>query len=334
MKSSLVLLLITLFIPFKGTFSQDTTFRSTQVDYNNPRNYIIGGLTVSGVKYIIPEQILSITGLAVGDSVRIPGEELSSALKRIWMQRFFSDAAFYIDSVKGDAVYLNFYLQERPRVSRWSFDGVKSTEKTDLEEKVKLRTGSELSDYIISSSSELIRKYYVEKGFLQTEVTTKQENDTTFENAVKVTFVVDRKERVRIQQITFEGNHSIKSNKLAAAMKKTKDKRIINFFSSKKFNEEEYDNDKKLLIQAYSERGFRDAKILRDSIYYLEDGKLGINFLIEEGKRYYFRNVTWTGNSIFSSDRLNATLRINKGDIYDVVSMEERLYREEEGNVS
>lgn len=334
MKSSLVLLLTILIIPFKGVSAQDTSYRNVQVDYSNPRTYIIGGLTVSGIKYIIPEQILSITGLAVGDSVKIPGEELSSALKRIWMQRFFSDAAFYIDSLKGDVVYLNFYLQERPRVSKWDFEGVKSTEKTDLQEKVKLRTGSELSDYIISSSSGLIRKYYVEKGFLQTEVTTKQENDTTFENAVKVTFVVDRKQRVRIDQITFEGNNSIKGSKLASAMKKTKDKRLVNFFSSKKFNEDEYDNDKKLLIQAYSERGFRDAKIVKDSIYYLEDGKLGIHFTIDEGKKYYFRNITWTGNSVFSADRLNGMLRINRGDIYDVVSMEERLYRDEEGNVS
>jgi len=335
MKSSLILFLISLIVPFTGASAQDTTSAgSIQVDYNNPKNYVIGGLTVSGVKYVLPEQILSITGLAVGDTVRIPGEELSSALKRIWMQRFFSDAAFYIDSLKGDVAYINFYLQERPRVSKWDFDGVKSTEKSELQEKVKLRTGSELSDYIISSSSALIRKYYVEKGFLQTEVTTRQESDTTFENAVKVTFVVDRKQRVRIQQITFEGNENVKSSKLAAAMKKTKDKRLINFFSSKKFNEDEYDNDKKLLIQAYSERGFRDAKILKDSIYYLEDGKLGINFTIDEGKKYYFRNITWTGNSIFSSERLNAMLRINKGDIYDIVSMEERLYRDEEGNVS
>ncbi len=335
MKSTLVLFLISLIVPFTGASAQDTTLtRSIQVDYNNPKNYVIGGLTVSGVKYVLPEQILSITGLAVGDTVKIPGEELSSALKRIWMQRFFSDAAFYIDSLKGDVAYINFHLQERPRVSKWDFDGVKSTEKSELQEKVKLRTGSELSDYIISSSSALIRKYYVEKGFLQTEVTTRQESDTTFENAVKVTFVVDRKQRVRIQQITFQGNENVKSSKLAAAMKKTKDKRLVNFFSSKKFNEDEYDNDKKLLIQAYSERGFRDAKIIKDSIYYLEDGKLGINFSIDEGKKYYFRNITWTGNSIFSSERLNQMLRINKGDIYDVVSMEERLYRDEEGNVS
>jgi outer membrane protein insertion porin family len=335
MKSSLVLLLISAIVPFSRISAQDTTItRTAVVDYNNPRDYIIGGLTVSGTKFIRPEQILSMTGLSVGDSIRIPSEDLSSVLKRIWMQRFFSDAAFYIDSLKGDTVYLNFYLQERPRVSRWDFEGIKSTEKTDLQEKVKLRVGSELSDYIISSSSDLIRKYYVEKGFLQAEVTTRQETDTTYENAVKVTFVVDRKHKVKIQHITFEGNHNVKGAKLAASMKKTKDRRLINFFSSKKFNEEEYENDKNLLIQTYSERGFRDATILKDSIYYIEEGKLGIRFVIDEGKKYYFRNVTWTGNSLFTSEHLNNVLRIKKGDIYDVVSMEERLYREEEGNVT
>jgi len=187
---------------------------------------------------------------------------------------------------------------------------------------------------LVNSSSEIIRKFYVEKGFLQTAVDVVQEQDSLIKNAVKVTFKVDRKSKVKIKRISFEGNDNVKASKLTSAMKKTKDMRILNFFSSKKFNEKEYPNDKRLLLQAYGERGYRDARIIKDSMYYIEDGRLGIHFKIDEGKRYYFRNITWTGNSIYSADQLNAILNIKKGDIYDVVSMEKRLFDAEEGNVS
>ncbi|OFZ07486.1 MAG: outer membrane protein assembly factor BamA, partial [Bacteroidetes bacterium RIFOXYB2_FULL_39_7] len=236
--------------------------------------------------------------------------------------------------VSRDTVFLNLYLQERPRIIRWDFEGVRTGERTDLNERLKLRRGGELSDYVISSSSEIIRRFYVEKGFLQTEVNVKHEADSMVMNGVRVTFVVDRKSRVKIKKINFSGNENVKGSKLASAMKKTKDMRILNFFSSKKFNEKEYENDKKLLIQKYSERGYRDAKIVRDSIYYIEDGRLAIDFEIDEGNKYYFRDITWTGNSMYSAEQLNSILRIGKGDIYDVVSMEKRLFDAEEGNVT
>jgi len=335
MKSLPLILLLLFLSSLNRADAQDSTLtRGAVVDYNKPQDYIIGGVKVSGVKFLGEEQIISLTGLSVGDKITIPGDELSSIVKRIWMQRFFSDVGIFIDSTHMDTVFLKINLQERPRVSRWEFEGVKSGEKTDLNERLKLRRGSELSDYILSSSSEIIRKFYVEKGFLQTEVSVKQEEDTLIVNAAKVTFVVDKKSRVKIKQIIFEGNNNIKGSKLASAMKKTKDMRILNFFSSKKFNEKEYDNDKKLLLQKYSEAGYRDARILKDSIYYLEDGRLAIKFVIDEGNKYYFRDITWTGNSIYDSEGLNSILRIAKGDIYDVVSMEKRLFEAEDGNIS
>ncbi|MFA6334357.1 MAG: outer membrane protein assembly factor BamA [Bacteroidales bacterium] len=335
MKSLAVVLLVVIVAPFNKVFSQDSSIvRTTIVDYNQPKDYIIGGIKVSGIKYLRLEQILSLTGLTVGDSIELPGEEVSSIIKRVWMQRWFSDVALYIDHTVKDTAYLNLYLQERPRVSRWEFEGIKNSEKSELTEKLKLRRGGELSDYIINSTSEIIRKYFVDKGFLQTEVNIRQAQDTTIQNAVKVAFVVDRKTKVKVKRITFEGNDNIKSFKLASKMKKTKDMRLMNFFKSKKFNEKEYDNDKNLLLQTYSERGYRDAKIVKDSIYYIEEGRMGIKFTIDEGKKYYFRNITWTGNSIFPTEVLNNILRIKKGDVYDVVSMEKRLSQDEAGNVS
>lgn len=336
MKSLAVLFLAIVF----STVSSGATVRDTipnnniLIDYSNPKEYVIGGVNVSGIKYISPEQIVSITGLSVGEKITIPGDDVSSIIKRIWMQRFFSDVGMYVDSIKRDTVYLNIFLQERPRVVRWDFEGVRSGERKDLEEKLKLRRGSELSDYIISSSKDVIRRHFVEKGFLQAEVSVRQEVDSLISNGVRVTFVVNKNSRVKIQRINFSGNENIRSRKLSSAMKKTNDRRILNLLKTKKFNEKEFENDKRLMLQKYSERGFRDARIVRDSIYYMRDGRLGIDIEVEEGKQYFFRNITWTGNSIYSADMLNAILRIEKGDIYDVVSMEKRLFDAEDGNVS
>ncbi|HPS95613.1 MAG: outer membrane protein assembly factor BamA [Bacteroidales bacterium] len=329
-----LILAIALVSPFRVLAQDNTQDKKIVVDYNLPKTYVIGGIDVTGIKYLGKDQILSLTGLSVGDTITIPGEDLSAILKRIFLQRYFSDVGIYIDSLQKDTAFLRLNLVERPRVSRWDFEGIKSGEKADLNEKLKLRRGSELSEYAINSSSEIIRKFYVEKGFLQTTVDVVQVQDTLIKNAVKVTFKVDRKSKVKVQKIRFIGNENVKSSKLASAMKKTKDMRILNFFSTKKFNEKEYPNDKKLLLQAYGERGYRDAKIVKDSIYYIKDGRMGIDFKIDEGKRYYFRNITWTGNSLYSADQLNMILKIKKGDIYDVVSMEKRLFEAEEGNIS
>ena len=334
MKSLKIFLLIVILAPI-GLRAQNTgSSKSISVDYNEPKKYVIGGVRLSGVKYNNKEDIIAQTGLNVGDSITIPGDEVSSIVKRLWMARLFSDVSFEVDSVSADKVFINLYLQERSRVVKWDFNGIKKSEKSDLQERLKLRRGSELSDFLVKSSTEIIRKYYVEKGFLKTEVEVLQVKDTNFVNAVNVTFNVKRGPKVKIQKIRFEGNDNISSFKLAKAMKKTKDMNLLNFFSSKKFNEKEYDNDKKSLIQKYSERGYRDAKILKDSIYYISDSRMGITFKIEEGRKYYFRNITWTGNSIYSSEYLNRILRIQKGDVYDVVSMEKRLYDAEDGNVS
>lgn len=336
MKSLTLFLSILFLIPSGAAAQQRDTIntRTAVTDYNSPQNYIVGGIKVSGIKYATENQVIGQTGLSVGDTIQIPSDEISSIIKRLYAQRLFSDVAMYIDSVSRDTVFLNLYLQERPRIIRWDFEGVRTGERTDLQERLKLRRGGELSDYVISSSSEIIRRFYIEKGFLQAEVNVKHEADSMVMNGVRVTFVVDRKSRVKIKQIKFTGNENVKGSKLASSMKKTKDMRILNFFSSKKFNEKEYENDKKLLIQKYSERGYRDAKIVKDSIYYIEDGRLGIDFKIDEGNKYYFRDITWTGNSMYSAEQLNSILRIGKGDIYDVVSMEKRLFDAEEGNVT
>lgn len=297
------------------------------VDYTAPKKYIIGGINVSGVKYLSQEQIISVTGLRVGDEIVIPSVDLSDVLKRILAQRYFSDASINIDSLSTgkDTVFLGLKLVEKPRVSQWVFNGVRSGQRSDLEQRLKLRRGSELSDYVISSSVNIIKRYYEEKGFLKCDVKVTQEEDPVVKNAVRVTFDIDRGPKVKIGKITFSGNDHVSERKLVKAMKHTRDMRFTNFFKSKKLNKKEYKNDKASLISAFNEKGYRDAAIISDSTYYISDDRLQIDFKIDEGQRYYFRDITWTGNSIYTADQLNNVLRIKKGDIYDVVTMDKRL---------
>ena len=300
------------------------------VDYNNPKEYTVAGISVTGIKYLNEQQIISYIGIKVGDVVTLPSEDISSLVNMLWTQSFVSDVAMYasVDPSEPDKVYLELAMQERPRVSQWKFTGVKSSERTDITERLKLKRGNTLSDFLISASVDIIKRYYKEKGFLECRVNVTQVNDPNVTNAVQVTFNVKRGEKIKVKKITFEGNTDIPSSKLAAAMKTTKDNRLVNFFKSKKFNEEEYENDKELLIRAMQRYGYRDARIISDSIYKMPDdpSRLGIHFVVDQGKKYYFRNIVWTGNSVYSSENLDKVIVLKSGDVYDMVSLENRLY--------
>ncbi len=307
----------------------DTTAREpVEVDYNKPVQYIIGGVSVEGNTYYSDQQIISLTGLQKGMKVTIPSEELSSIVNRLWMQRYFENVGLQIDhlSADGDSAFLAISITERPRVSRWLYTGVKKGEKKELEERTNLRRGGEFSDYVSKTTSDIIKRFYAEKGFHNCEVNVETQKDSIIKNAIRVTFHVDRKEKVKIRDINFEGNTGVKSFTLERSMKKTKAKKIYNFFNSKKFNDKEYPNDKKNMISKFNEAGYRDAKIVKDSIYYLEPGRLGIDFKFDEGQKYYFRNISWTGNSVHTAEQLNSLLGIQKGDVYDVVTMQKRLF--------
>ena len=298
------------------------------VDYNAPKKYIVGGVKVEGNHYLSADQIIQFSGLREGMEVTVPGEQISMIIKKMWLQKSFEDVGVSIDSLSSgkDTAFFKISIIERPRVSRWTFSGVKSGEQKDLLERVNLRRGGEFSDYVSKTATDIIKRYYKEKGFYNVDVRVMTKRDSVVRNAIRVNFHVDRGEKVKIKKITFKGNEHVKEFKLVRSMKKTKDARFINFFSSKKFNESEYENDKRSLISAFNEAGYRDARILKDTMYYIEPGRLQIDFDIEEGKKYYFRDITWTGNSVYSSDVLNDILQIKKGDVYDMVTMEKRLF--------
>ncbi len=301
---------------------------SVEVDYNNPKKYIVGGVTLEGNEYLSPDQILQVAALQKGMEVTVPSEEMSNIVNRLWLQRYFEDVAVSIDSITPtrDTAYFKISIVERPRVSRWVFSGVKSGEEKELRERLNLRRGGEFSDYVAKTSSDIIKRYYKEKGFYNVKVDVNTKRDTVIQSAIRVQFAVDRGEKVKIQKITFKGADHVKESKLVRSMKKTRDKRLQNFFSSKKFQEKEYDNDKRSLLAAFNEAGYRDARIVKDTMYFVEPNRLQIDFEIDEGKQYFFRDITWTGNSVYSAEDLSQVLKINKGDVYDVVTMEKRLF--------
>ena len=319
---------LTLFLMLSLTMRAQQSGNDIVVDYNKPQKYIVGGVRVEGNSYFSPDQIIQITGLQEGMEVTVPSEELTSIVNRLWLQRYFEDVAIAVDSLAPtrDTAFFKIAIMERPRVSRWTFSGVKSGEQKELLERLNLRRGGEFSEYVAKTSTDIIKRYYKEKGFLNVKVDVNTKRDSVIRSAIRVQFAVDRGEKVKIKTITFNGVENVKESKLVRSMKKTKDSRLMNFFSSKKFNEAEYENDKRALISAFNEAGYRDARIVKDTMYYLEPGRVQIDFDIDEGRQYYFRDITWTGNSVYSTETLNEILKIEKGDIYDVVTMEKRLF--------
>ena len=288
-----------------------------------PRLYHIRNVNVHGVQYLNPDILKSSAGLIEGDSIYLPSNFISNAISRLWSQRFFSDVKIGAE-IEGDSLDLEVFLKERPRVNNWDFEGISKGKKKDLLEKLKLKRGSELSDYVIDKNQKLIKAYWSEKGFRNTEVSTRITNDTLRPQMVNVTFLIDRKHKVKIGKINFTGNEQFKDKRLRRTFKKTHQK-SINFFRGTKLNESDYENDKDLLIDFYNSKGYRNATIVSDSIYPISDKRLAIDLDISEGNKYYIRNVSWVGNSVYETDDLQRMFGVNKGDTYDKKSMHKRL---------
>ena len=328
MRNRLRILTIALFslasVPVAAQIDSTAQVRNApMLDYEHPKQYIINKVKVSGIKYLDPEVVASMSGLTKGDTIMIPSAYLSSTLKTMWNQRIYSDVQILTEPV-GDSVNIEIVLRERPRVYDWKIEGVRKGQMSELLETLKLKKGSELSDFVLNSSKDAIRKYFAEKGFYNADVSVRLENDTTLENVVNVFFVVDRKNRVKIGKIDFEGNTALSDRQLRRSFKKTHQK-SINIFKGAKYKEKDYEEDKENLIDFYNSRGYRNATILSDSVYRINDKRLGIALKVDEGNKFYYRNVSWTGNSVYETRQLNDMLGISKGETYDKKTLHKRL---------
>ena len=289
------------------------------------QRYYIRDIRIHGVKYLNEEVLKSSAGLVAGDSIYLPSNFIGNAISRLWSQRHFSDVKIGAE-IEGDSIDLEVFLKERPRVYHWNFEGITKGKKKELEEKLKLRPNSELSDYVIDKNQKLIQKFWADKGFRNATVDVRIDNDTLRPagQAVSVTFVIDKKERVKIGRIDFIGNNEFTDKRLRRTLKKTHQK-SINFFKSAKFKEADYGEDKELLIDFYNSKGYRNATVVRDSIYTINEKRMGIDIEVSEGNKYYIRDVSWVGNSVYPTDQLQSLFGVKKGDIYDKKTMHKRL---------
>ncbi len=293
------------------------------LESQTPRRYLIEKVNVTGVETINTDIIRSSIGLIEGDSITLPSSSIASAMQSLWSQRLYADVQMGA-TLDGDNVTIDIMLKERPRVLNWNFTGITSAKQKDLLEKLKLRRNTELSDYVIDKNTKLIKEYFAEKGFLNTEVDVKIENDDLRPAMVNVTFDVNRNDKVRIGEITFDGNEVFDDKRLRRTFKKTH-QRSWNIFNNTKLKDEEYLADKDHLIDFYNSQGYRNARIVTDSVYDINSERIGINIKVAEGDKYHIRNISWVGNSIYTTEQLEAMFGVQSGDTYDKKSIDKRL---------
>jgi len=299
------------------------------INYAYPDEYTIAGITISGVKFLEPNALIGISGLRIGQKVDTPGEQITSAVRKLWDQGLFSDVKITITGKEGENVWLDIYLQERPRLSSLKFEGIKKSEQTDLIEKLSLPNGSQVTAHLLNRAESTIKDHYIEKGFLNTEVNIVQKDDPDMPNNVFLNIIVNKNEKVKIEEIQFQGNSFFESKRLRRVMKNTKQK-DLNIFKGSKFIEDKFKEDRISLADFYNENGFRDFRILGDSTYTLEDGKMALVIKVNEGSQYYLRNVDWVGNSIYSKDQLRAVFNLPSGEVYNQTMIDKRLTVDED----
>jgi outer membrane protein insertion porin family len=320
-----VIVAILLILTVAPVWAQSASDNNIKIDYSKPKEYEIGGITVSGVKYLNQTTLINLSGLQVGQKITVPGDEITKSLNKLWKHGLFGDVQISVTKIVDDKIYLNFYLKERPRLSKVEFSGISKSQATDLQDEVKLVRGIQITDDMISSAVKKIREFYVKKGFHDVKVNVKQEEDTMMANTVILHFNVKKNGKVKIKNIDFDGNEVLSDGKLRRAMKGTKRKVWYNIFKSSKFIEAKYEEDKQKVIAKYSERGYRDAKIVSDTVYRNESNMFNILIKVEEGNRYYFRNIEWIGNTKYPSEILDRQLDIKTGDVYDQENLQKRL---------
>lgn len=290
-----------------------------------PTEYEIGGITVSGTQFLDVNTILSLTGLKVGDKITVPGEDLGKALHKLWDQGLLGDADVSISKIEGRYIFLNFELKERPRLSKFAFKGVKKGQADDLRKKIKLIRGKVVTDALMSNSRTTIRKYFLEKGFMNARVTVIPRPDSVLPNSVVLTFNVDKGERVRIEAVDFEGNEAVADKKLRSKMKKTKEKHWYKLFTTSKFLKSGYEDDKRALLDYYQSEGYRDAAITHDTVYNVSKDRLVVKMKVDEGRKYFFRHLTWSGNYLYDDKYLTSVLGVKSGEAYSKEKLEKRL---------
>ena len=311
-------------------YSQTKVVNPTILYSGAPRKYTIGGINLTGVDNHESNVIIGISGLSVGDEVVVPGEDITSAIKRYWKFGLFSDVSITADSIIGSKLYIGIHLKQSPRVSQINIRGVKKSEREDLEMQIGLMKGNQITPDMSNRAKRIVQRYFAAKGYKNVEVNILQRPDVNADKQVIVEIDVDKKDKIKVHKIYLNGVEQLPEKKVRYSMKKTREKTTFkNFwhtiFRSKKYTDERYNEDKDNIISLYNERGYRDAIIVSDSVVPFDDSSVDIYLNIEEGNKYHLRSVKWVGNSVYSTDQLNYLLGLSAGDVYNQKQLDERL---------
>ncbi|MES2419510.1 MAG: POTRA domain-containing protein [Bacteroidota bacterium] len=296
------------------------------LDYFSPKEYVIGGTTLTGTKYLDKDVIIILSKLTKGETVTLPGEATANAIKNLWVQGLFDDVKLFVTKIEEDTVYFDIEVVERPRLSSFEFIGITKSQKTDITEKLADKAGKTIiNDNLYNTTRSIIKKYLLDKGYFFTTIDFKSKPDSNQENSVILQVLIDKGKRVKVHEINFTGNKDFKSSKLRKFLKKTKQQAFYKVFGSGKFNKEKYEEDKLKLVAKMQADGYRDAAILKDSIYKYSNKAIGIKMDIHEGPKYYFGNITWVGNAKYTTAYLETVFGIEKGQLFSEEKLEAKL---------
>lgn len=363
----ILLLICTLALFISNTIGQGTS----AADFSSPTEYEVGGIKVVGTKYLDTKVLISLAGIKVGDNINVPGEDIAKAIKNLWDQHLFTDVSVEIEKTIGYTVFLIYNVEELPRLSRYSISGIKNGEVDDLREKINLRAGSIFTESDEINTTNIIKKYFIDKGYYQTQITINQKPDSLLENSTLVGIEIDKGSKVKINTINIDGSENFSERKLKKQLKDTREKikfelkellqfkknakdslgfftQIgdqsvtkwmaygddyvnLNIFKTSKFIKKNYEADKKKLQGYYHSMGYRDATILYDTVYFDDEGDANINILLKEGDLYTFGDITWSGNTQYSDSLLTKILGIKSGETYSQGVLDQKLYMSQDG---
>lgn len=312
----------------------DTIYAPNVLFTGMPRTYEIAGIKVTGAPNYDDFIVIGYTGLKIGEKIDIPGSEITAAVKRLMRQQLFAQAQIKVEKTYGDKVWLEIALRTQPRISEVNYIGMKKGERNDLQEMLQLMKGNQITRNQINRAEAIIKKYYADKGFGNADVNINLREDLSEENGMIVDIVADKHDKVKVHRIYVNGNEVLTDRQVKKAMKKTHDKgewqNIWNLFRSKKFVETEYEDDLNRIIEKYNEKGYRDAKIVADSVVAIDDNHVDVYLTIEEGDRYYIKDIQWVGNTIYPNEVLDAYLDMRPGDVYNQKIMNKRLNEDDD----
>ena len=331
---------VTLFVVFgfcSTAMAQEKIVNPDITYAGTPRSCIIGGISVHGVEGYEDYMLTGLSGLQVGQQISLPGSEITEAVKRYWRHGLFSKVTISADSIVGDTVYLALNLALRPRVSTINYYGIKKSEREDMEAKLGIMKGSQITPNMIDRAKILAKKYFDDKGYKNAEINIQQRDDVTGKNQVILDVNIDKHDKMKIREIIIEGNKSLKSSKIKGGLfkkgvltKMNEAGKLSSFLKSKKFTDERYKTAKQNLIDKYNELGYRDMTIVEDSVWNVDENHVNIYMKIDEGQKYYIRNITWVGNTVISSDDLNRMLGMKTGDVYNQKQLNKRLSEDDD----